>query len=392
VDLEVTEPEREFRQRARDWLHANVPTERCPEEPSAAREFELAWQRLQFEAGWAGISWPTEYGGLGLSLVEQMIWYEEYALAGAPSQRTTFVGLRHAGPTIILRGTEEQKASYLPPILRGEVSWCQGFSEPGAGSDLASLRTRGEIDGDHLVVNGQKIWTSYGDVADHQELLVRTGPAEPKHKGITWVVCDMRSPGIDVRPIRTMAGTSDFCEVFYDSVRIPLTNVVGEVGEGWSVAMSTLSFERGTAFMAEQVRLAQTVSELTELARTAVGPDGLRPAIADDEIARRLGRAAAEVAALRAMAYAQMSRAAAHAQPGPEASLLRLMYGELEQRVARLAMDVLGADGLAAGAGGLVAGRPWPYEYLMSFQATIAAGTKDIQRNIIGERVLGLPR
>jgi alkylation response protein AidB-like acyl-CoA dehydrogenase len=195
-----------------------------------------------------------------------------------------------------------------------------------------------------------------------------------------------------VRPIRTMAGTSDFCEVFYDEVRIPLANVVGEIDGGWSVAMSTLSFERGTAFMAEQVRLAQTVSELTDLARTTTGPDGRRPAIADDEIARRLGRATAEVAALRAMTYAQISRASATDQPGPEASLVRLLYGELEQRVARLAMDVLGAEALVGGTSGLVAGRPWTYEYLMSFQATIAAGTKDIQRNIVGERVLGLPR
>ena len=390
MDLDVTPAERDFRERAREWLRSNAPAERCPDESAASKEFELVWQRLQFDAGWAGISWPEEYGGLGLSLTEQMIWYEEYALAGAPSPRTTFVGLRHAGPTIILRGTEQQKARYLPPILRGEVSWCQGFSEPGAGSDLASLRTRAVVDGDDLVVSGQKIWTSYGDVADHQELLVRTGPAEPKHQGITWVVCDMSSPGIDVRPIRTMSGTSDFCEVFYDEVRIPLANVVGDVGGGWSVAMSTLSFERGTAFMAEQVRLAQTVADLVELARSTTGPDGRRAAIADDEIARRLGRAAAEVAALRAMTYAQISRASASDQPGPEASLVRLLYGELEQRVARLAMDVLGGEGLAADP---AAGRrPWQYEYLMSFQATIAAGTKDIQRNIVGERVVGLPR
>lgn len=382
MDLEATPAEREFRERARDWLRANVPAEPAPEDNRGARSFELAWQQAQHEAGWAGISWPVEHGGLGLSLIEQMIWYEEYALAGAPSPRTTFVGLRHAGPTLILRGTEEQKARYLPPILRGEVTWCQGFSEPGAGSDLASLRTRAVVDGDDLVVSGQKIWTSYGDVADHQELLVRTGPLEPKHGGITWVVCDMSSAGIDVRPIATMAGTADFCEVFYDEVRIPLANVVGEVDGGWSVAMSTLSFERGTAFMAEQVQLAQTVEELVSLAREVTGPDGRRPAIADDEVARRLGRARAEVAALRAMTYAQISRAAATGQPGPEASLVRLLYGELEQRVARLAMDVLG-PGLRP---------PWDHRYLMSFQATIAAGTKDIQRNIVGERVLGLPR
>jgi alkylation response protein AidB-like acyl-CoA dehydrogenase len=384
MDLETTAGEREFRERAREWLRANVPREPAPEDNKGAREYELAWQRLQFEAGWAGISWPVEHGGLGLSLTEQMIWYEEYAHAGAPSPRTTFVGLRHAGPTILLRGTESQKSRWLAPILRGEVTWCQGFSEPGAGSDLASLRTRAVVDGDDLVVSGQKIWTSYGDVADHQELLVRTGAAEPKHAGITWVVCDMSLPGIEIRPIATMAGTSDFCEVFYDEVRIPLANVVGEVDGGWSVAMSTLSFERGTAFMAEQVQLAQTVEELAALARDVTGPDGRRPAIADDEIARRLGRARAEVGALRAMTYAQVSRAAASGQPGPEASMVRLLYGELEQRVARLAMDVLGP----AGSGGSV----WAHRYLMSFQATIAAGTKDIQRNIVGERVLGLPR
>jgi alkylation response protein AidB-like acyl-CoA dehydrogenase len=312
-------------------------------------------------------------------------------VGGAPPPRTTFVGLRHAGPTLILRGSESQKASHLPAILRGDVTWCQGFSEPGAGSDLASLRTRAVVDGDDLVVSGQKIWTSYGDVADFQELLVRTGPSEPKHKGISWVICDMRSPGIEVRPIATMARTSDFCEVFYDEVRVPLANVVGEVDDGWSVAMSTLSFERGTAFMAEQVQLAQTVESLVDLAREATGPDGRRPAIADDEIARRLGRARAEVAALRAMTYAQVSRAAASGQPGPEASLVRVLYGELEQRVGRLAMDVLGADALAEDLFGRP-GRDWVHDHLMSFQATIAAGTKDIQRNIVGERVLGLPR
>jgi alkylation response protein AidB-like acyl-CoA dehydrogenase len=391
VDLRVTAEERDLRERAREWLRANVPRERPPEDNAAARSFELEWQRLQFGAGWAGISWPVEHGGLGLSLVEQMIWYEEYALAGAPSPRTTFVGLRHAGPTLILRGSEAQKAQHLPAILRGDVTWCQGFSEPGAGSDLASLRTRAVVDGDDLVVSGQKIWTSYGDVADFQELLVRTGPSEPKHKGISWVICDMRAAGIDVRPIATMAGTSDFCEVFYDEVRVPLANVVGEVDGGWSVAMSTLSFERGTAFMAEQVQLARTVEDLVAAARDVAGPDGRRPAIADDEIARRLGRCRAEVAALRAMTYAQISRAAASGQPGPEASLIRLLYGELEQRVGRLAMDVMGPDVLAGDLFGRP-GRPWVHEHLMSFQATIAAGTKDIQRNIVGERVLGLPR
>jgi alkylation response protein AidB-like acyl-CoA dehydrogenase len=391
MNLDVSPAERDFRQRARTWLAEHVPSQEPPDDPRAAQQFELGWQALQYEGGWAGVSWPVEYGGLGLSLAEQLIWYEEYALAGAPQPRACFVGLRHAGPTLILRGSPEQKAEHLPRILRGELTWCQGFSEPGAGSDLAGLRTRAVVDGDHLVVSGQKIWTSYADVATFQELLVRTDPEAPRHRGITWVICDMRSAGIEVRPIRTLAGVSEFCEVFYDEVRIPLSNVVGDLNDGWSVAMSTLSFERGTAFMAEQVSLERKVAELIAVAGAVVGPDGRRPAIADDEIARRLGRARSEVSALRAMTLAGVSRSAGAGQPGPEASMIRVLYGELEQRIAKLAVDIVGPD--SAGVSDLPARhRTWAYEYLWSLQATIAAGSKDIQRNIIGERVLGLPR
>jgi alkylation response protein AidB-like acyl-CoA dehydrogenase len=391
MNLDVSPAERDFRDRARTWLAENSPGEGPTNDPRRAQEFELAWQALQFDAGWSGVSWPVEYGGLGLSLAEQLIWYEEYALAGAPQPRACFVGLRHAGPTLILRGSAEQKAEHLPRILKGELTWCQGFSEPGAGSDLAGLRTRAVVDGDDLVVSGQKIWTSYADVATYQELLVRTDPEAPRHRGITWVICDMRSAGIEVRPIRTLAGVSEFCEVFYDEVRVPLSNVVGELNDGWSVAMSTLSFERGTAFMAEQVGLERTVSELIAVAGDVVGPGGRRPAIEDDEIARRLGRALAEVSALRAMTLAAVSRSAGQPQPGPEASMMRVMYGELEQRIMKLAVDIVGADGAGAIASG-PRRRNWTADYLWSFQATIAAGSKDIQRNIIGERVLGLPR
>ncbi len=390
MDLKVSADEREFRERARTWLEEHAPSEDAPDEARAAQAFELDWQREQFVGGWAGVSWPAEYGGLGLSLNEQLIWYEEYALAGAPQPRSTFVGLRHAGPTLILRGSDSQKAFHLPKVLGGELTWCQGFSEPGAGSDLASLRTRAVIDADSLVVSGQKIWTSYADVATYQELLVRTDPDAPKHRGISWVICDMRLPGIEVRPIRTLAGVSEFCEVFYDEVRIPLTNVVGELNDGWSVAMSTLSFERGTAFMAEQVALARTVEELIELAGKTQSPSGKGPAIDDEEIARRLGRARSEVSALRAMTLAAVSRSAGQPQPGPEASMIRVMYGELEQRIAKLALDIVGPDGESDTSG--ARHRSWTHEYLWSFQATIAAGSKDIQRNIIGERVLGLPR
>jgi len=268
--------------------------------------------------------------------------------------------------------------------------WCQGFSEPGAGSDLAGLSTRAEIDGDDLVVTGQKIWTSYASVADHQELLVRTSRGESRHAGITWVVNDMSNPGVDVRPIRTAFRESHLFEVFLDEVRIPLSDVVGEVGNGWSVAMSTLGFERGTAFTAGQVALHKSVEKLVEAARELTGPDGHRPALADDELAGRLADLRAEVASLRAMTYALVSRNARTQTPGAEGSMIKLYYAEVTQRFYRLVMDVLGPDGLRfvhkQSAGG------WTGAYLYSLASSIGGGTSEIQRNIIGERVLGLPR
>jgi alkylation response protein AidB-like acyl-CoA dehydrogenase len=379
--------EQRFRDEAREWLNANVPKERRPEDPVARRAFDLAWQKRQFEAGWAGISWPRAYGGRELSLMQQLIWHEEYARAGGPYAGTCFVGLNHAGPTLIQRGSEEQKAFHLPKILAGEVVWCQGFSEPSAGSDLASLRTKARIEGDELVVSGQKIWTSFAESADFQELLVRTDPDASKHKGISWVICDMKSPGITIRPIRTMSGRWDFCEVFYDDVRIPLVNVVGGLNNGWSVAQSTLSFERGTAFIAQQMELAEMVDRLGDLAAGRPGFDG-RPAIEDDEIRRRIGEVRAETIALRAMAYGTVSRAMRKGTPGPEGSMMRLFFGELLQKSLRIAMDILGPEGLAYDA----PGDRWVREYLHAFKDTISAGAAQIQRNIIGERVLGLPR
>jgi alkylation response protein AidB-like acyl-CoA dehydrogenase len=352
----------------------------------------MAWQRRMHDAGWAGINWPKEYGGRGAPLMEQLVWYEEYARVGAPDVTTGFVGLKHAGPTLIACGSEEQKAYHLPRILRGDVVWCQGFSEPNAGSDLASLQTRAEIDGDHLVVNGQKIWTSFGHVAEFQELLVRTDPNAPRpHAGITWVICPMDAPGLDIRPIKTLAGNSDFCEVFYDNVRIPLANVVGKLNDGWRVAMATLSFERGTAFMSEQVRMARRLDELIEVARRTPGADGRR-AIDDDEIARRLALAAAEVEAMRAMTYRSLSVAARTGMPGAEASMIRLFFSELIQRIDALAMEILGPAALGGfRADGAPTGE-WVERYLTGLSQTIGGGTKEIQRNIIGERVLGLPR
>ncbi|HEY1702813.1 MAG TPA: acyl-CoA dehydrogenase family protein [Trebonia sp.] len=390
MDLDFSVEQGDFREEVRTWLAEHKPAGPRPSGHAGLRDYDLGWQRAQYEGGWAGISWPREYGGRGLSLLEQLIWYEEYGRAGLPTMDSTFVGLNHAGPTLMQCATGEQQAAHLPPILRGDVVWCQGFSEPEAGSDLASLRTRAVIDGDELVVTGQKIWTSSAFIADWQELLVRTDPAASKHRGITWVICDMRSPGIEVRPIQSIDGEREFCEVFYDEVRIPLSNVVGSLNEGWKVAMSTLSFERGTAFTAGQVRLASTVENLIALAADRPGPLGHGTALTDESLAVRLATARAEVAALRAMTYAGISRSARGGTPGPEGSIVKLYFSELEKRVARLSMDLLGPDALRFVSKWLPGG--WTGDYFRSFASTIGGGTSEIQRNIIGDRVLGLPR
>jgi alkylation response protein AidB-like acyl-CoA dehydrogenase len=378
MNLDFTPEDRLFREEARVWLADNVPKERPPEHSKELRNFELAWQQRQYDGGWAGIAWPKEYGGRGATPVQQLIWFEEYAASGAPPVACLVIALNHGGPTLVVRGTEEQKSFHLPRILKGESVWCQGFSEPGAGSDLASLRTRAVIEDDHLVVTGQKIWTSYADVADYQELLVRTDPDAPKHKGLTWVICDMRAPGIEVRPIRTMAGHEHFCEVFYDNVRIPLSNVVGAVNDGWNVAMATLGFERGTGYVGHLSRLAYAIEELVAMA----GP----PRSVTDSIHAQLANCRAEVAALRSMTYAGISRPGD--TPGPEGSMIALGYSELNQRMHRLAMEIIGPGSLDLDA---PLGK-WSVNYLDSFRQTIAGGTSEIRRNIIGERVLGLPR
>jgi alkylation response protein AidB-like acyl-CoA dehydrogenase len=388
MQFEFSPGEVQFRDKVRTWLAENKPREVRPDDGVAMREFDLAWQRKKYAGGWAGIAWPREYGGQGLSLVEQMIWYEECARARAPLEGCLSVALNHAGPTIIAEGTDAQKTLYLPPILRGELVWCQGFSEPGAGSDLAALRLSAVIDGDSLVLNGQKIWTSHAHVATYQETLVRTGSRTPKHKGITWVVVDMRSPGIQIRPIRTMANNHHFCEVFYDNVRIPLSNVVGQIDDGWRVAMSTLSFERGALSVARASELRYLLEKLIDLAKTLPGPNGRKTAFDDDEIAVRLATLRAEIAALQAMNYETISRNVEGQSPGPEASMDFLYCGEILQRVRLLSLDILGASALEASGDA----EEWTIPYLSDRYYLIAGGSAEIRRNIIAERVLGLPR
>ncbi|MBD8561815.1 acyl-CoA dehydrogenase family protein [Pseudomonas fluorescens] len=381
MKIEITTEERAFREEVRDWLLDNVPTEPRPMDGPEADEFDRAWQHRQYEGGWAGISWPKEHGGRGLGLTEQMIWLEEYGRAGAPSQGYFFVALAHAGPTLIARGTDAQKTFHLPRILRGESVWCQGFSEPGAGSDLAGLYTRAHIDGDHLVVNGSKIWTSYGHAADYQELLVRTGPPGGRHQGITWVICDMKTPGVEVRPIRNMAGVHELNQTFYDNVRIPLSNVVGELGDGWRVAMATLGFERGTGLIAFQVELAQRLEHLAELARTS-------GAIRNDLVSNRLATLLAELHAVRSMSLLNISRAEHHGTLGVEGTLAAVYLAELEKRAARFGFELAGVQRLERQPGA----RDAAFEYFDSFNRTLAGGTSEVRRNIIGERLLGLPR
>jgi len=378
LELRFTDADEAFRHDARTWLAANIPRTRCPAGGPDARTFATDWLKRLHAAGWSGISWPQEYGGRGLPPVRQIIWHEEYASSGAPSPLDpTFVALNHAGPTLIACGTQAQKTFHLPRILAGDAIWCQGFSEPNAGSDLASITTSGRIDGDALVVNGRKIWTSHADIADYQELLVRTEPHTKGNRGLSWVICDMRVPGITIRPIRNLAGTCHFSEVTYDDVRIPLDQVVGALGDGWHVAMTTLGFERGTAAIALQLALVRKVDILLRSAAA-------RGVSVGSGLMQRLALARAEALALRALTYQSLFR-----QPESvfEASIVRLFFAELAQRIHRIAMDLLAADSVD-----FDLGEPWVDDYLESFSETIAGGTAEIQRNIIGERILGLPR
>ncbi|MBT4521212.1 MAG: acyl-CoA dehydrogenase [Halieaceae bacterium] len=378
----------EFRDKVRAWLHSNVPKEQRPKRGRAMREFDTQWQRTQFEAGWAGLAWPREYGGQGFSLIQQMIWMQEYALAGAPAGGAMFVATTHAGPTLITHGTEAQKAFHLPKILSGESVWCQGFSEPGAGSDLAGLSTKAQIDGEYLVINGSKIWTSYAKVADYQELLVRTDPQSSRHKGISWVICDMHAPGISVRPIMSMSGLDTFCEVFYDDVRIPLDRVVGELNNGWRIAMTTLGFERGTATIAHQIELSRTVDALLEIAKKADSSGTGETPIDDTSVAAELAVLRAEVATLRSMTSLTISRNLHQDVPGPEGAIVALFFCELARRVYAMAITLLGPIGLERDTNG----RDWPLEYLEAYKWAIGGGTSEIRRNLIAERVLGLPK
>ncbi len=387
MDLTWSAQDQEFREAARDWLNDNVPDQERPGEAASAAAFDRAWQRCLNEGGWAGIDWPQAYGGRGLSIIQQLIWYEEYARARGPSFGLRFVGVNHAGPTLVHVGSPEQKRLHLPAILNGEALWCQGFSEPGAGSDLAGLQTRGVVDGDDLIIDGQKIWTSGADQADYQELLVRTEPGSRGHRGLTWIICPMRQPGIEVRPILKMTGRAEFCAVFYTGVRIPLTHVVGSLHDGWTTAMTTLSFERGTAFVAEMSELERLAGELIAYAKARPLPGARHPAWRDDDVRRRLADMRAAVQGLRALNYANLSRYASGDRPGAESSVTKLLTTETARGLWDIALELTGVAGPADDE----AAR-WRDSFLNSFALSIGGGTPEIQRDIIATRLLGLAR
>ena len=376
MELRYSEGEEQFRAELRAWLETTLPTlspEPGREAWAERRKWDTDWQRRLFDAGYAGLAWPSEYGGRGASPTEQLVFLEETTRMRAPYVGVNFVGTLHAGPTIVAEGTGAQKQAHLPRILRGDEVWCQGFSEPGAGSDLASLRTRADRDGDDYVLNGQKIWCSFGQIADFGEFLVRTDPDAAKHRGISWLILPMDTPGIEVRPLRTVLGSSEFSEVFLTDVRVPVANRVGAENDGWRVTNVTLSFERGTAF----------VSELVDTLRLI---DDLAPLVTDAAYRRELGRLTAEFDGLWALTKRSVSQAARHGAPGAGAMVTKLAYSEARQRFGELCLRVLDRNALAIDGNELVE------ERLRTLALTIAAGASQIQRNIVSERVLGLPR
>jgi len=377
MDFSYTPEEQAFRAELRAWLAANVPREAPPATLEAEAAFLTAWQRRLYDAGWAAVHWPREYGGRGASLTETAIFQEEMARARAP-QMMNRVGINNVGPTLIAHGSEAQRRRYLAKILSCEEIWCQLYSEPNAGSDLAALRTRAERRGDAFIVNGQKVWTSYAQFAAFGILLARTDPSASPHRGISCFLIDMRAPGVTVRPLRQLTGSAEFSETFFDNVVVPRENLIGAEHDGWKVATTTLAHERGTAFsFKEQVLQRICADELAELLRA-------RQLAADPVLRQRFAARFIEVEIMRLHNCRTMTRLARGELPGAESSIVKLFWADLTQELTALAFDALGPAAQTA--------ERWQQRLLWSRCASIAGGTNEIQRNIIAQRVLGLPR
>jgi alkylation response protein AidB-like acyl-CoA dehydrogenase len=407
MDLNYPAEAEAFRTEVRTWLEANLPAGWFDEGFSMSADEKLAFQRqwtsTLFEGGWICATWPKEYGGRGLSTMQGVVLSEEFHRAGAPL-RADFFGDTLVGPTILQWGTEEQKKDFLPKILSGEIAWCQGFSEPDAGSDLAALKTKAELDGDEWVINGQKIWTTQGFVANYIFLLCRTDQEAPKHKGISYLLCPMDQPGIEVRPIEQIDGSAEFCEVFFTDARCPKDNVVGGVNNGWKVAMTTLGFERGTSATTGYRRFEKELEAVVAIAER-------NGAINDPLIRQRLAAAWSKVHLMR---FAGLRTLTAVVQGKKDLGVAalgatnKMFWSEYHQDVMNLAMDVLGLEAqiltgdptveeAVPGYGARRTSDRYPASVLQSSfffsrSETIWGGTSQIQRNIVGERVLGLPK
>jgi alkylation response protein AidB-like acyl-CoA dehydrogenase len=381
VDLRDNQDEAGFRAELRAWLETSLPEARRGGRGGAARfddPFGREWSRMLYDAGYAGLTWPKEYGGAGAPYSFQAIFYEEMARAQAPAH-VGVIGLGMAGPTIIAHGTDAQKEAHLSKILSAEEIWCQGFSEPDAGSDLAAARTRAERRGDVYVVNGQKVWSSFAHIADFCILVTQSDPDAPRYKNLTYLIVDMHSPGVEVRPLRQITGEAEFNEIFFNDVEVPVENRLGEEGEGWQVAMTTLLHERGTLGFALTAALEVGVGRLLELARERGNGNG------NASIRERVATEWIELQALRYTNYRSLGTYQRTGIPGPEGSAIKLRWSEQNQRMTKLGRELLGAEGILDDGW-------WHHQQLRSRGNTIEAGTSEVLRNIVAERVLGLPR
>jgi alkylation response protein AidB-like acyl-CoA dehydrogenase len=377
MDLTLNAEEQAFQDEVRSWLSDNHPGPTPSGGDQARFEFERDWQRKLHEAGWAGISWPKEYGGRGATLIEQAIFSEEMGRARAP-RPANLLGLVMGGPVVIAHGTTEQKERYLEPILAAEEIWCQGFSEPEAGSDLASLKTRAVTDDGGWRVTGQKVWTSFAQYSKWCMLVARTDPEAPKHKGLTYFLLDMEQDEVEVRPLRQITGEAEFNELFFEGAWIPDENVVGGVGNGWNVAITTLMNERAGLGASAALGLRTGLGELIEL----VNERGLG---GDRALRERIAKLQIGIEALRLGALRTLTATMKTGTPGPEGSISKWEWADLNQEMTNLATEVLGAEGL-------VWSEEWTHRFLRSQANSIEGGTTDVLKNIVAERVLGLPR
>ena len=396
MDFDFTPEQQGFRNEVRGWLATHVPAALKGRGFAASRADRAQvdqlreWQRALHEAGYVGIDWPRQYGGRGASIMEQIILYEEMSRAQAP-QPVNRGGLSMLGPTLMTHGTPPQRERHLTRILTAEEIWCQGFSEPNAGSDLANLQTRAVLVGDHYVINGQKVWTSMAHVAEWGFFLVRTDPDAPKHKGITFILIDMKTPGIAIRPLTQITGEAEFNEVFLDNVRVPAANVVGKVNEGWGVALTTLAYERDVLTMIRHISLRTALERLVALARRTKRNGGTA---ADDPVLRQkiAGLMVAE-RCLQLNGYRSLTRILKGQSPGPEGSTSKLFWSQVDQDLAEIATEVIGPYSQIKGASEWAPDEgQWEFYCLLARGSGIRAGTSEILRNILGERVLGLPK